>query len=255
MFAPRLARSVRLLLLCDYDGTLTPIVARPSHARLPRATRALLRQLAGRPKLQVGVVSGRAVRDVRAFVRLPGLIYVGNHGCEILGRHLSFIHPQAVRAKPRLQRISRQLADALRGIPGSLVEPKGLSLSVHWRRVPPAAVRRFHRIVRDVLRPWVSSGQVRITRGKCVVEVRAPVAWDKGRAVSWLSRRLRRDRRLALCYVGDDRTDEDAFRVVNRLGGVSVKVGGGPTSARWRLAGPAEVRAWLRRLSAARATR
>jgi trehalose-phosphatase len=107
--------------------------------------------------------------------------------------------------------------------------------------VDQADVARFHRQVRRVLAVLVARGAVRVTRGKCVLEVRPQTRWDKGSAVAWLDRRC--DTRGRVLYLGDDRTDEDAFRAANRLGGISIAVGTRPgrTAARWWLPGPRDV--------------
>jgi len=247
----RVARHPRasLLVLADYDGTLTRIRRRPELARLDARTRAALRRLASRPGVRVGVVSGRALATVRRLARVPELIYVGNHGLEAAGLGVAFVHPAAVRARPHLARLARQLERRLRDVPGAWVENKRLSLSLHWRQVPARSTERFRRLAHDTLRPWVRQGVVRVSEGKRVIEARPPVAWNKGHAVAWLARRLR-VAGARVIYVGDDRTDEDAFRAVNRLQGVSIHVGAASASsaARWRLDRPAQTRALLERL-------
>lgn len=239
----RLKRSRRLVLLFDYDGTLTPIVGRPEQARLSASMKAVLKRVASLQGVTVGVVSGRALADVRAAVGLDGIVYVGNHGCEIAGGGLRYIHPQVKRAKPQLTEISTLLKAALDPIRGSLVEDKGLSLSVHWRRVGLRDTAKFRRAVQRILAPWLGSGSVRVTHGKRVIEVQAPIAWDKGKAVDWISSRLRLSKTSDIWYLGDDRTDEDAFGTVNGLDGASFFVGSQrrPTLARWWLRNTREV--------------
>jgi len=249
------SNATSLLLLTDYDGTLTPIAPSPERARLSTRVASLLHQLNRAPDIQIGVVSGRALQDVRRLVGLPGLIYVGNHGMEIAGAGLRFLHPRAKRAQPVLRRIRTKLRGALRTIPGSRVEWKGLSLSIHWRLVRRAQQAEFQRAVRDVLEPWIVSRRVRMTAGKRVVEVRPPVDWDKGQAAAWIVRHSRH-RPSVICYIGDDQTDEDAFRVVNRLRGLTIFIGSAQarTRARWRLDHPTQVRQLLRRILTARTT-
>jgi trehalose-phosphatase len=236
-----------LLLLMDYDGTLTPIRPVPGQAVLGEDVRRLLRRIKAR-RIRLGFVSGRSLASLRRLVRLPRAIYVGNHGLEIAGPGLAFTHPMARRAVPCLARIGAELRRALRTVRGAIIEAKGLSLSVHWRLVPKARQRIFHRRIREVLAPWEARGAARITTGKRVVEVRPPVAWHKGHAVEWLLRR--RSGISTVMYVGDDRTDEDAFRSVNRCGGISVFVGSDPqgTAARWWLRSPREVARLLQRI-------
>jgi trehalose-phosphatase len=220
VLAPRLQRAARLLVLTDLDGTLIPIRATPDLATVDATTRAVLRRLARAPGVRLGIISGRQLADVRRMVRVPGLVYVGNHGLEqgLPGR--TIVVPAARRTTGTMAHLSRELARTVRPIRGAFVEPKRYTLSVHWRGVSPRDARRFHRAVQAVLRPWRVRGTIRVTLGKRVIEVRPPVRWDKGSAVEWLARHWR-CRRGELVYLGDDRTDEDAFRAVNRRGGLT----------------------------------
>lgn len=223
------------LLLLDYDGTLAPIVRNPARAVLGVRRRALLRRLARLPGVRVGIVSGRELAWLRRQVGVPGLLYVGNHGLEMSGPGLRFVHAPARRHAETMRRLAARLRAALRGIPGAVVEAKGLTLSVHRRMVPPSQRPVVRHRAAAVLDPLVLAGRIRITRGKQVLEVRPPVAWTKGEAVGRLSRRYRAAGG-ALWYVGDDMTDEDAFRAVNRSGGISILLGRRRRSAaQWRV--------------------
>lgn len=251
--APYVRKAARLLVLSDLDGTLIPIRMSPDLAVMDRRTRNALRRLARAPGVRLGLVSGRRLSALRRAVGLPGVVYVGNHGLELAVPGRIVIVPAARRCAATMARLSRQLAEEIHGIRGAFVEPKGYTLSVHWRGVAPRDARRFHRAVEAVLRPWLSRRAVRATLGKRVIEVRSPVQWDKGSAVDWLARHWRYGRG-ELIYFGDDRTDEDAFRAVNRRGGITVHVGARPrsTAARWRLDGPRDVVKILQQLEETR---
>ncbi len=250
--ARRLARA-RVLLCLDYDGTLVPIASRPRHATFDEAGRRLLRALARH--IPIAIVSGRARTAVRALVRVPGLWYVGNHGLEIAGPGVRY--DQAVPAAWR-RRLDLLLAQIEADAPwGATVERKGVTASVHYRLVAASARRRWLRGLRARVRADALHDRLRVVRGKAVVELRPPVDWDKGAAVRWLLARRSLSGRTPV-YLGDDTTDEDAFRAV-RPHGVGVLVGRSRRSAaRYRLAGPAEVRdllvRWLDALDG-RATR
>lgn len=241
-----------LLVLTDYDGTLVPIRRTPAAAHLDRRRRRLLRRVCALRGVRLGIVSGRAIKDLRRLVGLSGLLYIGNHGLEMQGPRGGFVHPVARRSVSTLRRIARQLRQCLR-IRGVLVESKRLSLSVHWRNIRPAHRRAFRDRLTRCLAPWLKRRAVRVTFGKRVVEVRPPTTWNKGSAVERLIKAYR-IRPGSVIYVGDDRTDEDAFRVVNRYRGLSVCVGGRPgrTIARLRLKSPLEVERLLQNLIAER---
>jgi trehalose 6-phosphate phosphatase len=246
----RIRAPKRLLFLTDLDGTLIPLRARPDLAAAGPREKGLLRRLNGAPGVQVGVVSGRSLPALRRAVGVPGLIYIGNHGFELGVPGKTVIVPGAKRSRTTMVRLGRELSGAIRRIPGAFVEQKGYSLSVHWRAVAPEHARRFHRLVTQMLSPWRDLGEIRVTLGKRVIEVRPPVAWHKGSAVEWLMRRYHRKGGEVL-YLGDDRTDEDAFLAVNRLGGISVCVGSRAwvSDASWRLEGPAQVLDLMERIA------
>jgi len=246
----RVVSARHVMLCCDFDGTLAPIVDHPSRARLPIDTKRLLKRLVDLPRVRVVLVSGRALRDLKRMVGLRGLYYIGNHGLELQGPTLRYVNPIAQARRPLLKRIARRLKAALRPIPGAWVEEKGLTLSVHWRAVPRSAQRTFHQLLKTVTAPYLKRGVMRLTRGKRVVEIRPAVDWNKGMVVDWLLTRIagrHASTRHWIMYLGDDQTDEDAFRMVNRLGGTSVFVGDPRrrTAARFWLKDPQAVHSWL----------
>jgi trehalose 6-phosphate phosphatase len=234
--------SGRLVLLLDFDGTLAPIVERPELAAMPDATRASLDRLMAMPGVQAAVVSGRGLADVRERAAVPGIAYAGNHGMEIEGAGLRRMHPDAVAARPSLQAAARMIEPALSAIPGAFVEDKGMTLSIHFRQAAPGR----HDEVRDAVERVVrGDGGLRVTTGKMVLEVRPRVDWDKGKAVLFLLGHIRPPFNAPVLYLGDDRTDEDAFRALAGLGGAGqgVLIGdpAAETAARSYLRDPAEV--------------
>ncbi len=244
----------RVLLLSDYDGTLAPIAERPELAEMPERNRTLLRKLARRPGLTVGIVSGRALDDLISRVGIEGLIYAGNHGLEIRGPGLRFVNPVAEELRPLLGVMNHVLNRTLGAFRGVLVEHKGLSLSVHYRMadVPKEQVQAA---VRRVLGPLLGSARTLTAEGKKVIEIRPAVGWDKGRAVKLLMKRYGKGGRrsgLLPIYVGDDRTDEDAFRVIAAYGyGITIRVGepDATSSARYFVESPEEVSTFLEMVS------
>lgn len=250
---PRVGSAKALLLLLDYDGTLVPIANHPSRAVLPPKMRRLLERLARQRGVRLVLISGRSLPDLKRMVGLRNLCYVGNHGLELQGGRLRYVHPMAQRSRTVLKRLARKLTAALRQIHGAWVEDKGLTISVHWRLVPRSAYRRFHDTVRQLTMPSVQRRAIQLGRGKRVVEMYPPVQWGKGDIVDWLRQRVvaRQPRlRPLLIYLGDDRTDESGFRAVNRCQGISVFVGARPhaTSARWWVKTPQDVHKVLARI-------
>lgn len=218
---------MKLLLLLDYDGTLVPIKKNPKLARLSPKRKAFLRKLAACPGVKLAIISGRKLSELKKMVGIPELIYAGNHGLEIEKDLKLWTHPEAVYIPLPLK---KQLKRKLR-YPEILIEDKGLSLSVHYRLLPPKKVPLFKKDFMRLVKPWGRT--VKITGGKKVLEIRPPVDWDKGKAVKWIINRLRPEKYFPV-YIGDDKTDEDAFLAL-RQKGLTIHVGKGKTPAKLRL--------------------
>ncbi|MCR4337240.1 MAG: trehalose-phosphatase [Candidatus Omnitrophica bacterium] len=236
----------QLLLLLDFDGTLTPIAETPAHAILSQKTRGLLKKLAARRDITLGVISGRGLKDVQAKVGIKNIIYAGNHGFEIRGPGIRFDRINRSQKKV-MQEIHKKLVQKFSDIPEIFLEDKGITLSLHYRRVPVKMRPRVSRIFHQICNPYLQENKIKIGRGKKVFEVRPPVDWGKGRAVEWLLKRSR-NKKVWPIYIGDDQTDEDAFEVL-RGQGLSVVVGKRAKScAQYHLKNPAEVTKFLQRL-------
>jgi trehalose 6-phosphate phosphatase len=243
-----------ILLLADYDGTLANIVGRPADAILSPRVRGLLSSLAQKPTFSVGVISGRSIEELRSMVGIEGVYYSGNHGMEIEGPGLRYIHPQAEAARATMKDLAAQLAQALENIDGVIIQEKGLSLSVHYRLVKPEEEDTVTGAVQRITAPHVDKEEIRVYPMKKVWEIRPPVDWDKGKAVEFIGRKIKSNfklPRLLTIYLGDDTTDEDAFRVLHRPDGWSIFVGGEKASslAAYFLNSPVEVEKFLARLS------
>jgi trehalose-phosphatase len=243
-----------VLLLCDYDGTITPIVERPEMADLSEKTRQLLQTLARQSSFTVGILSGRALADLRQRVDISGIIYAGNHGLEIEGPGIGLVNPLAEEMRPALHLINQVLNKALAPIRGVQVEDKGLTVSVHYRMVEEGKSEEVRNIFERVIANARSLGKVITTSGKKVYEVRPAVKWDKGEAIAFLIDKYgttKTKKGLLPIFLGDDQTDEDGFRVIEKHDGVSVFVGEqtNNSKARYYLKAPAEVEQFLERLA------
>ena len=244
----RLAREDGVVLL-DYDGTLTPIVARPELAVLPAGMRDTLRRLAAR--LPVGVISGRDVAVVRQLVGLDGLAYAGSHGLDIVGFGADAPRLEVARRfLPQLAAAESALRQATADVAGALVERKRFSVAVHVRLVASAGRGAVEATLGQVAQAHPS---LRRERGKMVHELRPDIDWDKGRAAGWLLESLGRESSAAL-FIGDDLTDETVFRALSGHGlGIVVSEADRPTAADLRLDSPAQVQSLLARLADAAA--
>lgn len=244
-----------LLLMTDYDGTLTPIVDDPADAILADDTREQLMRIARSPRGSVAVISGRGIEDLRARVGVPEVIYAGCHGLEIMGPSLEFRHPDAMAQQPMLWAVGETLVRRAPAVSGMRVEPKGLAVAVHYRHVPPDEIRRVEIELARAIREQGS--RLKIFHGTKVIEVLPQVAWTKGECARFIREHvLPPDSEPALCpplwmYLGDDWTDEHAFEVLTGLA-LTVRVGDlVPSSkAAYRLKDVAEVRELLAAMAA-----
>lgn len=246
-----LAAGGSLLLLTDYDGTLTRIVPDPSEARVSSVARALLRVLAYAPRVRVGVISGRSMGDLRSRIGVSGAIYAGCHGLEVEGRGLTFRHPEAEAQRQSIDALARALILRLASIQGARVDPKGLSVAVHYRNVARDALTRVHSQLEHAL--YEHTGTFKVLRGKKVVDILPDVHWNKGECALWIRDRLAPGllSPVVMLYMGDDQTDELAFSVLSGKA-VTARVGPEParTSAIFRLHGVPEVHRLLSILAA-----
>jgi trehalose-phosphatase len=242
-----------VLLLADYDGTLAQIVGRPQDAVLSASVRQKLQALAGKSEISVGVISGRSIDELKSLVGIEGVYYSGNHGLEIAGPGLKYVHPQAEAARATMQDLAAQLAEALENIDGVIIQEKGLSVSVHYRLAKPDKEDAVASAVKRITARPREEGKIRVFAMKKVWEIRPPVNWDKGKAAEFISRKIKANLklpRLLTIYLGDDTTDEDAFKVLHRPDGWSIFVGGekAASSAAYYLNSVAEVEEFLDRL-------
>jgi trehalose 6-phosphate phosphatase len=237
----RLAQGPHLLLCMDFDGTLTPLVDDPAQATLSPDTRRVLLSLAAREGISLVLISGRSRADLQALVGIPGLIYAGNHGLEISGTGFIFVEPTAARCSKALKELAADLARKLQHIPGTSVEDKGLTLSVHYRQAAATDREEVQAIAHAATAN--TKHNFRLTRGNQVLEIRPRVPWDKGIAVRWIREQLGKPKALTI-YLGDDVTDEDAFVALPEA--ITIKVGRtSETAAQYQLEGPAVVHRFL----------
>lgn len=222
----------------DVDGTLVDFADTPAAVRVSEALRQLLEALYECTGGAVALMSGRPIVEIDSLFPGTRLPVAGQHGAERRGAAgQSSRHEPAVDLAPARERLAQAIFDK----PGLLLEDKGLSLALHYRRTPKLA-GFVHQTMEALLADL--GGEYCLQQGKSVVELK-PAGKDKGRALREFMAEAPFAGRIPL-FVGDDATDEYGFAVVNELGGHAVKVGAGDTVARWRLSNVKAVEQWLR---------
>ena len=233
-------------MLLDYDGTLTPIVNQPDMAVLPTDTRKALLELCQREKYIVGIISARSLEDIISRVGIDQLMYLGNHGLEMRGPGLDFVHPEATQLEGSVNQVYETLQQGVAEMAGVLIEHKGLTLTVHYRSTPEELVHQVKESVEAVVRPFLESGALIISPAKKALEIRPDIAWDKGKAISRIQEAF--PQASLTVFFGDDLPDEAGFTVVQDSGGLGVFVGPArePTVALYQVDSPREVAETLR---------
>jgi trehalose 6-phosphate phosphatase len=227
----------------DYDGTLTPIVPNPEDATLTDEMRQVLLDLSHR--CFVAIVSGRDRRDVKGLVNLDNLVYSGSHGFDTTGPDLKMQHEGGKKLLPDFEKAEQELSKKLAGIPGARVDRKLFAIAIHYRHVADDKVDEVLNIVDDTLAKYKGFKKA---GGKKIVELKPNMDWDKGKAVNWLLEKLElKNPNVVPLYIGDDFTDEDAFRTLKEIGGIGILVGdhGEKSAADFRLFHPREVKDFL----------
>jgi len=241
-----IARSAdRLAVFLDYDGTLTSIVSHPEDAWLSESMRQTLGSLAAR--VPVAILSGRDLDDVRGRVLVDGIVYAGSHGFDIAGAG-GLRRELGAAYLPVLDAAETELREALDEIPDAQLERKHFSVAAHYRNVNEDDALKVAIAVDTVA---ARHRELRKINGKKVYELLPDIDWDKGKAVLWLLETLELERGSALpIFIGDDRTDEDAFGALEKRGvGILVSEQPHVTAARYCLNNPEEVERFLRGLT------
>ncbi|CDY26849.1 BnaA02g18740D [Brassica napus] len=207
----------------------------------------------------LNIFTGRSIDKVRAFVKLNEIYYAGSHGMDIEGptnensygeSNQGVLFQPAREFVPMIEKVVKILEEKTKCIPGAMVENNKFCLSVHFRRVDEKIWAALAEQVKSVL---VDYPKLKLTQGRKVLEIRPTIKWDKGQALNFLLRSLgfEHSENVVPVYIGDDRTDEDAFKVLREKGqGFGILVSKVPkeTNASYSLQDPSQVNEFLKRL-------
>ncbi len=214
----RALRTRKRMLFLDFDGTLSPIVTHPARARLPRSVREAL--LLCRKRFCVVIVSGRSLADIEKRVGIPGIVYAGNHGYEWMEKGMRRAMPLSAAAARAVARAAESFLALKRRYRGAVIEHKGYSVTLNYRAVAQSKRGALARAALAALAD--TSAYLRIRRDAQTIECVPATLWHKGAFVRTFARGA------FSIYIGDGKTDEDAFRA---LSDVTIRVGRSRASA------------------------
>ncbi|KAJ4814510.1 Trehalose 6-phosphate phosphatase [Rhynchospora pubera] len=245
-----------IVMFLDYDGTLSPIVDNPDRAFMDDEMRDAVREVAS--CFPTAIVTGRSRDKVYKFVKLEELYYAGSHGMDIQGpkkgpkftkikEKAVVLFQPASKFLPLIREVYKLLVERTKSTPGAKVENNKFCLSVHFRCVDPQKWSSLAEQVNAIIKEYPN---LRLTRGRKVLEIRPIIRWDKGKALEFLLESLGfADLHSVFpIYIGDDQSDEDAFKVLqHRRQGAGILVSKSPkeTGASYSLREPAEVMKFL----------
>jgi trehalose 6-phosphate phosphatase len=237
---PRPSLGETWALFLDFDGTLTEIVASPDRVRVDPALHGTLRELFESLDGALAVISGRPVADVDRYLAPLRLPTAGMHGLEWRGSEGRVLRKRYGRRAPG--ELRDRLAEIADTDPRLLLEDKDASLALHYRGAPEREAE-----LQTLMTDLVSNLKgYRVLCGKMVLEL-LPTKSGKGQAIeSYMKQNPYRGRRPV--FAGDDVTDEDGFAAVARMGGISIKVGDGSSTATYRTPTVSAFISWLQNL-------
>ncbi|KAL1204224.1 Trehalose-phosphate phosphatase B [Cardamine amara subsp. amara] len=251
------AKGKQIVMFLDYDGTLSPIVEDPDKAYITHEMKEVVKDVA--LNFPTAIVTGRSIDKVRSFVKLNEIYYAGSHGMDIEGpanensysqSNQGVLFQPAREFLPMIEKVVKILEEKTKWIPGAMVENNKFCLSVHFRRVDEKMWPALAEQVKSVLLDYP---KLNLTQGRKVLEIRPTIKWDKGQALKFLLKSLGfgNSEEVLPVYIGDDRTDEDAFKVLRERGqGFGILVSKVPkdTNASYSLQDPSQVKEFLKRL-------
>ena len=245
-------KSEKLWLFLDYDGTLADFAPTPEHIEPNPEIIRLIEQLARKPGLRVTILSGRRLRHIRQLLPVPGIIFAGTYGIELLKEiGETMYRVDYVRTRPILDAIKPQWEQLIRGRPGFFLEDKDWALALHARFAEEAQAAQILGQALEIAARELPSDHFRISGGHRFLKIAPRLASKRDTVAYLLSEYPLPEARLL--YIGDDDKDEEAFPLIHAHDGVAIKVLQPsqallPTSADLTFDSPNDTLNWLKEL-------
>lgn len=214
----------QLLIFFDFDGTLAPISPTWELTKLPEKTRSLIKKLIKNPNIYPVIISGRPLDDVKRKTGIPGIDLSGNHGLEweIDGKYHNSTDLNHI--KPTFSKIKELLNKLKNKYNGVLIEDKKITIAVHFRLLKEKYNEEFLSKVKNFLNKYQGK-EINYTLGKKVIDIKPNTDWNKGGFCKYYINELKEklQKQFGVIYIGDDTTDEDAFKVLKNE--ITIRVG------------------------------
>ena len=245
-FGNKIKQYPRIALFLDFDGTLVTIQKNPSRCILSGEMKEQLKSLADSGRIYITILSGRSLPDIKRMAGIRNICYGGNHGLVISGSDMTYVHPKALSAKPFIDKAVRMLSNEIAGIDGAWIERKRFTASLHYRSVRRGDVLSVKKAFYKIIAEFSGDRRLAVIKGKMVLELAPDASWNKGSAALWILRNLKG--KYLPVYVGDDWTDENAFRALSKMG-ITIRVGkSAKTAASYYLKSQREVSEFFKRV-------
>lgn len=243
-----LKKSPIKILMLDFDGTLSPIADSPKQSKLSHKNKTLLTKISKKRNIYIVIISGRSLKDIKKKVGLKNITYAGNHGLEgdVLGEE--YLYPVPKKIYTTIKEIYKKLKNINNEFPGSLIENKKLSLSFHYRNVEHKSTNQFKLKVNNLLRPFIKDKLIYVLPDKKVFDIFPNVKCNKGTFARLILNKIHKktNTKPAVMYIGDDITDEIAFKALKDQ--ITIKVGKAKTKAKYKITNTKDVAEFLRQI-------
>jgi trehalose 6-phosphate phosphatase len=211
-----------ILLMCDFDGTLVPIQGDPGKCILLPNIRSQLETIVHAGNSYVAILSGRSLSDIRKKVPIKDIYHAGSHGLEISGPRTRYVHPGAIAAKVIIDKVRHRFEEEIGNVEGVLIEKKKFSFTLHYRMANKSDGVFVRKMFYKIISENTKKQGIAILKGKKVLELAPNVSWDKGKAALMIIKQL--EKTCLPIYIGDDVTDETAFKALSESG-ITIRVG------------------------------
>jgi len=214
-----------IIILSDFDGTLSPIYNRPEKAHLPLKTKEILMRLTRKKNVHFGIISGRQIEDLENKIGMDNIIYGGIHGLEGFINNEPYYFPVKKMYLEALVDVKEKLQQMVNIFPGSFIEEKKAVFSIHYRNIDKKLTSSFEHVFKSIVSPYQDDSLVKIIAGKKVYDILPDVAWEKGSFAELIIGTITKADKEPppTIFIGDDESDEDAFKKLSD--GICIRVG------------------------------